>query len=180
MHVKKNSPFNTNYPPTYGVSPPPPRQSPYSVDHPVNRAPARFAVDEFNKETDAKLHLVRVVALEQPRWDYFHQLLTLEKLPTYGFLLPRPRPSPYPVDHHLIMAPARFAVDEINKDKNANLQLVRVVATFDRRSFEYFTQQLRLEVFDEGVAKIYGAQVKRKSGSSDMRLVVFYEVGNPS
>ncbi|KAM1739834.1 hypothetical protein ACFX11_015494 [Malus domestica] len=234
------------YPRTYGVSPPPPRQSPYYVDHPVNRAPARFSVDEFNKEADAKLHLVRVVvALEQPRWGYFHQLLTLEvgdedvakiydadvktkfgssdmrlvsfredayfvadstiastaasdtgstlmcdpdyllaraieKLPTYGFLFPRPRPSPYPVDHHLIMAPARFAVDEINKEKNANLHLVRVVAAFDRRSFEYFTQQLRLEVLDEGMAKIYGAEVKRKSGSSDMRLVVFYEVGNPS
>ncbi|XP_050120984.1 uncharacterized protein LOC126598668 [Malus sylvestris] len=104
----------------------------------------------------------------------------IEKLPTYGFLFPRPRPSPYPVDHHLIMAPARFAVDEINKEKNANLHLVRVVAAFDRRSFEYFTQQLRLEVLDEGMAKIYGAEVKRKSGSSDMRLVVFYEVGNPS
>ncbi|XP_028948118.2 uncharacterized protein [Malus domestica] len=62
----------------------------------------------------------------------------IEKLPTYGFLFPRPRPSPYPVDHHLIMAPARFAVDEINKEKNANLHLVRVVAAFDRRSFEYF------------------------------------------
>ncbi|KAB2609309.1 hypothetical protein D8674_012477 [Pyrus ussuriensis x Pyrus communis] len=107
------------------------------------------------------------------------RLSQISKLPTYGFLLPCPRPSPYPVDHHLIMAPARFAVDEINKQKNANLHLVRVVAAFDRRSFEYFTQQLTLEVLDEGVAKIYGAEVKRKSGSSDRRLVVFYEVGNP-
>ncbi|KAM1295414.1 hypothetical protein ACFX2H_015224 [Malus domestica] len=226
--------------PTYGVYPPRPHPSLYPVYHPVNVTPACFAVNEFNKETNAKLHIVRVVAaLEELRCGYFRQLLTLEvgdedvakiydadvktkfgssdmrlvsfredstiastaasdtgstlmcdpdyllaraieKLPTYGFLFPRPRPSPYPVDHHLIMAPARFAVDEINKEKNANLHLVRVVAAFDRRSFEYFTQQLRLEVLDEGMAKIYGAEVKRKSGSSDMRLVVFYEVGNPS
>ncbi|KAM0979504.1 hypothetical protein ACFX13_015635 [Malus domestica] len=224
--------------PTYGVYPPRPHPSLYPVYHPVNMAPARFSVDEFNKEADAKLHLVRVVvALEQPRWGYFHQLLTLEvvdedvakiydadvktkfgssdmrlvsfredayivadstiastaasdtgstlmcdpdyllaraieKLPTYGFLFPRPRPSPYPVDHHLIMAPARFAVDEINKEKNANLHLVRVVAAFDRRSFEYFDWRCLMRAWPKFT--------EQKSGSSDMRLVVFYEVGNPS
>ncbi|XP_048425055.1 uncharacterized protein LOC103967582 isoform X3 [Pyrus x bretschneideri] len=39
--------------------------SPYSMDHPKNMAPALFAVEEYNKKKNAKLHFVRVVYARQ-------------------------------------------------------------------------------------------------------------------
>ncbi|TQE04583.1 hypothetical protein C1H46_009776 [Malus baccata] len=39
--------------------------SPYSMDHPMNMAPALFAVEEYNKKKNAKLHFVRVVYARQ-------------------------------------------------------------------------------------------------------------------
>nr|XP_008353817.2 uncharacterized protein LOC103417392 isoform X2 [Malus domestica]XP_008353825.2 uncharacterized protein LOC103417392 isoform X2 [Malus domestica]XP_028955333.1 uncharacterized protein LOC103417392 isoform X2 [Malus domestica] len=39
--------------------------SPYSMDHPMNMAPALFAVEEYNKKKNAKLHFVRVVHARQ-------------------------------------------------------------------------------------------------------------------
>ncbi|KAM0979537.1 hypothetical protein ACFX13_015660 [Malus domestica] len=69
-----------------------------------------------------------------------------------------------------------FFARKFNKETNAKLHLVRVVSALERLRFGYFRQLLRLEVLDEGVAKIYSAVVESKSGSSDMRLVNFLEV----
>ncbi|KAB2609331.1 hypothetical protein D8674_012499 [Pyrus ussuriensis x Pyrus communis] len=82
--------------------------------------------------------------------------------------------TPYPVDHPMNIAPA--VSPWINKETNAKLHLVRVVTAFERLWFGYFRQLQRLEVLDGGVAKIYGAVVESKSGSSDMRLVNFLGV----
>ncbi|KAM1209733.1 hypothetical protein ACFX2I_015323 [Malus domestica] len=69
-----------------------------------------------------------------------------------------------------------FCARKFNKETNAKLHLVRVVSALERLRFGYFRQLLRLEVLDEGVAKIYSAVVESKSGGSDMRLVNFLEV----
>ncbi|KAM0982402.1 hypothetical protein ACFX2I_015293 [Malus domestica] len=91
-----------------------------------------------------------------------------ENPPTYGVYPPRPHHSLYPVYHPVNVTPACFAVNEFNKETNAKLHIVRVVATLEELRCGYFRQLLTLEVLDEGVAKFYEAVVETKSGSNDM------------
>ncbi|XP_050121438.1 uncharacterized protein LOC126599142 [Malus sylvestris] len=91
-----------------------------------------------------------------------------ENSPTYGVYPPRPHPSLYPVYHPVNVTPACFAVNEFNKETNAKLHIVRVVAALEELRCGYFRQLLTLEVLDEGVAKFYEAVVETKSGSNDM------------
>ncbi|KAL6275428.1 hypothetical protein ACE6H2_019029 [Prunus campanulata] len=68
-------------------------------------------------------------------------------------------PCPCFIDDPDTISPTSFAVKEYNKQKNAQLQFVRVLRAWHERLGGYMLYYLTLEAVDEGVVKVYQALV---------------------
>ncbi|XP_020420582.1 multicystatin-like [Prunus persica] len=110
----------------------PPSSYGYSSRHP-------FLFGNYHKKPPPVLHLQYDSDFEEP---------------CGGFT-----PCPCFIDDPDTISPTRFAVKEYNKQKNAQLQFVRVLKAWHERRGPYMLYYLTLEAVDEGVVKVYQAFV---------------------
>ncbi|KAI5321436.1 hypothetical protein L3X38_030507 [Prunus dulcis] len=90
------------------------------------------------------------------------------------------RVAPYSMDNPNTIALAIFAVKEYNKEKNAKLQLVRVLRAWYRCTGGSISYFFTMEAVYKGVVKVYQALVFVRSRERELRLFGLLNVDNGS
>ncbi|XP_047182096.1 multicystatin-like [Vigna umbellata] len=165
---------------------------------------ARFAVDNYNKKQNALLELVTVISAKQQVVSGVLYYITLEakdgeskkvyetkvwvrewlnskEVLEFNIVDDSTREvtgggvSDVPPDTPHIEGLARFAVDQYNKNENANLEFVRVIDA-KKQVVEGFLYYITLEAKDGESKNVYEAKVWERSWVNSTELVEFKPV----